>query len=372
MTHLSPETLRRIAAIAITEVATALGIEWSQRYGGTCLCRCFAHDDTHPSMRLYTTDNHYHCYACGAHGDNIGMVMQATHVSWREACEWLMDRFGIIQYDTPPSALRPSRRRLQAVRPAPAAPAAPAGYLDPQLPDRLRGTDNDLCMALVETGILTAEQMRQMADLYCLGTSPEHGVIFWQTDDQGRVHDGKVMMYQADCHRSHLRHPYSFSSYLKSRQALPADWTYSHCLFGLHQLSAYRAADGSWSLPPEQRPIVAIVESEKTAVICSALVRPSGPASGSQDMQAPSVLWMATGGLSMLSARSLAPLRGCRVILYPDTDPDGTTYRLWCERAREASRALALPLMVSDLLERCASAAQKARKIDLADFLSDP
>jgi hypothetical protein len=354
--YIKKETLSRIASIAMTDVASALGIEWSQRSGGTCMCRCFVHDDTHPSMQLYTRDNHYHCYACGAHGDNIDMVMHAAQVSWHEACQWLMDRFGIWQDNAQPAS---SPRRSLTLRTATPTPSpAPSGRLDPQLVSRLRGNDNDLCTSIVQSGILTPAQMRTMADTFRLGTSPEHGVIFWQIDRQGQVHEGKVMMYQADCHRSHVRHPYTISSYLKRQGTLPSAWTYSHCLFGLHQLQSLD--------PSGAQPIVAVVESEKTALICSQLVKPQPSDAPSP---APPVLWMATGGLSMLTARALAPLSGCRVILYPDTDPDGTTYRLWHDRAREASTRLAMPIAVSSLLELHATPGQKSRKIDIADYI---
>ncbi len=375
MRHISQETLGRIAGVSITDVASALGLEWTSRYGGPALCRCFVHDDRHPSMRLYTKDNHYHCYACGAHGDNIRMVMEATHRSWPEACQWLMDRFGIWQPDEPRPTFRPRSRKLQVVQ---RQPAVRTDYLATDLPRRLQGTDNDLCTALVQTGILSAEETRLAAERFLLGSSPEHSVIYWQIDDEGRVHEGKVMAYGADCHRSRSRHPYSMSWYLKRQGQLSADWCYGHCLFGLHQLQGLRAAGcRSWSPSAPAMPTVAIVESEKTAVICSAKTlngqRPvisfGGEVSHSSEVSPARVLWMATGGLSMLSARALAPLRGCRVILFPDTDAEGSTYRLWCERASEASRALGQPLMVSDLLERRASATQKARKIDIADYI---
>ena len=82
---------------------------------------------------------------------------------------------------------------------------------------------------------------------------------------------------------------------------------------------------------------------------------------------------MATGGLSELSAAKLLALRGHRIILFPDTDSDGTAYRTayrtWYEVARQAQWLLGHPVTVSPLLEQRASPAQKAAKIDLADFL---
>ena len=85
----------------------------------------------------------------------------------------------------------------------------------------------------------------------------------------------------------------------------------------------------------------------------------------------PSVLWLAAGGISELTPQKLFPLRGRKVILFPDTDPDGEAYRLWYAVARRAERLLGQPLYVSALLEQRATPAQKARKIDIADLVHE-
>ena len=103
---------------------------------------------------------------------------------------------------------------------------------------------------------------------------------------------------------------------------------------------------------------VAVVEAEKTAVIMSE--------------RYPQYLWLASGGLSMLTAEKLLPLRDRRVILFPDTDPDGKAFAHWQQTAREASRHTLFPIYVSPLLERHATLEQKAAKIDIIDFLFHP
>jgi hypothetical protein len=117
-----------------------------------------------------------------------------------------------------------------------------------------------------------------------------------------------------------------------------------HCLFGLHLL---RGA------PADQA--VAVVEAEKTAVILSG--------------HYPQYLWMAVGGLTELSAVKLFPLRNRRVVLFPDTDANGQSYALWYRVAGEAKVRFGNRIFVSSVLERRASAEQKAQKIDLVDFL---
>ena len=66
-------------------------------------------------------------------------------------------------------------------------------------------------------------------------------------------------------------------SRLKALHQLPDDWTLSQCLFGEHLLS----------LCPDLP--VALVEAEKTAVICSAVF--------------PEFLWLSTGGLDQFNDR---------------------------------------------------------------------
>jgi hypothetical protein len=107
-----------------------------------------------------------------------------------------------------------------------------------------------------------------------------------------------------------------------------------------------------------QKKSVCVVEAEKTAVIMSEVY--------------PQYVWMAAGGLSALSAEKLRPLRDHKVVLFPDTDPDGTTYACWKAIAEEASRSFLSPIYVSPLLERQATPEQKAAKIDIVDLLFNP
>ncbi len=74
-----------------------------------------------------------------------------------------------------------------------------------------------------------------------------------------------------------------------------------------------------------------------------------------------------------MQPRLFQPLRHCRVTLFPDTDPDGTAYRRWYDVAQEVMASViwedSYPIRVSPLLEQHATPEQKARKIDLVDFL---
>ena len=85
----------------------------------------------------------------------------------------------------------------------------------------------------------------------------------------------------------------------------------------------------------------------------------------------PQYLWLATGGLGEVQADKFRPLRGRKVVLFPDTDPDGIAYRRWYEAAQQVMQQPfwedSPPIYVSPLLERHATPEQKAAKIDLID-----
>lgn len=203
--------------------------------------------------------------------------------------------------------------------------------------------ESPFCRALVANGYLSQEQMQRAVLRYRLGMSRDGGVIFWQIDEHDVTHDGKIMYYREDCHRDHDHRPSWVSYQLRRAGMLPQDWKSEHCLFGLHQLAPHTAPEGA-----------CIVESEKTAVIMSEVK--------------PEYIWLATGGKTELNVARLKPLAGRRVILFPDTDETGETYRDWYDIAEAAGDVFGHPVTVSSLLERRATKAQKAAKIDLADL----
>lgn len=57
------------------------------------MCRCFEHNDKHPSMKLY--EKNYHCFGCGAHGDVIDLVSNVLGISMIEAAKRINTDFGL-------------------------------------------------------------------------------------------------------------------------------------------------------------------------------------------------------------------------------------------------------------------------------------
>ena len=220
-------------------------------------------------------------------------------------------------------------------------------YHPASMANRGLSVNTPFCQAVVGCGYLTFEQMLNAAYRYRLGGSKKGGVIFWQIDHDGMPCDGKVMYYGSDCHRLKRQNPTWVTAILRRREHQPkSDQGSIHCFFGLH-LIRHWGGD------------VAIVEAEKTAFILSE--------------HYPQYVWLAAGGLYELNVDKFKPLRGRKIVLFPDTDPDGMAYRYWCKKAQEVMASPfwegSPPIRVSTILEQHATPAQKAAKIDLIDFL---
>ena len=78
-------------SINTREAAARYGVEVNRH--GKALCPF--HNDRHPS--LFVDDDHYHCYACGEHGDVIDFTAKLFGLKLYEAAQKLAYDFGITQ-----------------------------------------------------------------------------------------------------------------------------------------------------------------------------------------------------------------------------------------------------------------------------------
>ena len=172
-----------------------------------------------------------------------------------------------------------------------------------------------------------------VARLYQVGTSKDGWAIFWQIDKAGKVRSGKMMAYDTDGHR--IKDGYSqdwIHSKLKRSGHLEA-FELVQCFYGLH-------------LVDDTKP-VAIVESEKTAIISSQYL--------------PQFHWIASGMLQGINEYKIQALKGMRIVLFPDIG----AFDLWQDKAQELSHLA--DIKVSTLLEEKATDQHKG--YDLADYL---
>ena len=163
---------------------------------------------------------------------------------------------------------------------------------------------------------LTQEQLRRVHADYLLGATRRESVIFWQIDEQERVHAGHIMEYGPDGHRSGFQ-GWTHTPLIRAG-VLPPGWTLYQCLFGQHLLR--RRPDAH----------VCLVESEKTALVMAACQ--------------PEHLWLATSGSSGLSAERVGCLKGRQVTVFPDSG----CYEKW---SRQMERTTGIQYSVSAQLE---------------------
>ena len=188
------------------------------------------------------------------------------------------------------------------------------------------------------------DRVVDIVNAYQLGVTKDGHVIYWYIDKDNIVRMGKVIAYKPNGHRNKFYTPLSIPKELSKRGELSVDYAIKQTLFGEHLLILQANADK----------YIGIVESEKSAVICSLCI--------------PDLLWMATGSKCNLQEERLSAIKERNSILFPDTDKDGGTYRQWMNRSKELN-AQGWHLQVSDYLEQVATVEQRWAKIDIADLL---
>ncbi len=76
--------LQKLRDLPIEGVAERLGMQIVRHKA-----LCPFHDDHHASLSFCTRRNTFRCFACGAHGGTIDLVMKRLNLGFREACRWL-------------------------------------------------------------------------------------------------------------------------------------------------------------------------------------------------------------------------------------------------------------------------------------------
>lgn len=185
-----------------------------------------------------------------------------------------------------------------------------------------------------------AEMTESLLRRFMIGTSKHWtgATVFWQIDKSGNIRTGKVMLY--DSTTGHRVKNDKLTIQWVHKLLKIDDFGLDQCLFGEHQLTS----------EPSDMP-VAIVESEKTAVIASAHM--------------PNYIWMATGGIGNLKAEKLQSLEGRNVLLWPDLG----AYEKWAAKISDIQQQVNCNLLISNVLERNATEEERKSGLDIADYL---
>lgn len=224
-----------------------------------------------------------------------------------------------------------------------AVSSRPIDYIPFDYVKKSRSNKNSLVGYLM--AIINPDTLKNACDRYMVGSTRDGSVIFWMIDKEGKVRDGKIMRYDPSSgHRvKHFDKAITSVKYiLVQRGVLPKDFNRVSCLFGEHLLNTNSDCT------------VAVVESEKTALICSCVF--------------PDLVWVATGGLSNTSTERLMALKGRNVVLFPDTDTKGECYSRWSLVANRM-KFFCRTVRISDTLETNTTWEQKENQVDIADLI---
>lgn len=248
-----------------------------------------------------------------------------TEEDWRKAPDWLKQK-------------QEAQRSVQAPAPQPPRPLC---VIPPDIVARSVSHRTKSYLVEFLDSILDPIVVEGLIDEYQLGVTHSRAAIFFQIYAEGRCRTGKMMMYDPETgHR--IKDPDKpgrinwVHAVMKRVGQLPEDWELTQCLFGEHLLPLY----------PDKP--VALVESEKTAVICAGLM--------------PRFLWLATGGKQQINAEKFAVLGKRKVTAFPDVDG----FTEWTERLHAIP---GLNVTIADVLQKEATPQDFLDHIDIADWL---
>ena len=168
-------------------------------------------------------------------------------------------------------------------------------YIPFSLIQRSESVNNTLMDYLKQ--YFTMGDLQKIVTAYHLGSTSKREIIFPQIDRSGECRTGKVMQYGTDGHRIKGKTDavdWLHARLMKKQGKAASNFHLKQCLFGEHLLS--------------KRPddIVCLVESEKSAVICSLVF--------------PQFVWLSCGGLYGLNKDRCQSLAGRNVIVYADAN----------------------------------------------------
>lgn len=260
-------------------------------------------------------------------GDNVGRCNKLDNCNYHFKPKQFFDNNKHLQPDYKPQQWKPKPPPKQI-------------FTIPieQLNATLTNYDNNN-FALILLQLFGYSDAVKLLKHYEIGTSKKWGgaTIFWQIDAFGIVRTGKVMLYNKETYKR-VKQPYDHISWVHKGLINEDTHELKQSFFGEHLINQFKS-----------KPI-AIVESEKTAIICTHFM--------------PQFNWLGAGNINGLSIDKFKVLRGRKVILFPDLNK---ATEIWTQKANEFKNIA--EVSISNYLESIATNEQKANGLDLADYL---
>lgn len=190
----------------------------------------------------------------------------------------------------------------------------------------------------------------KLISAYHLGTSDGQwpgACVFWFIDIQGRIHAGQVKLFDTAGHTESFEHDGEkrkctcwIHAILKRKLTPIPSWLSHYC----EQEKKVSCIFGEHLIKNSTKPF-GVVEAPATALVAAVYL--------------PQYTWLAIGALSYLNSQRCEVLKGKKVVLFPDLN----AYDSWKAKADE------LGFDCSNLLEENASYEDKAKGLDLRDYL---
>jgi hypothetical protein len=214
----------------------------------------------------------------------------------------------------------------------PSRPQPAPSYIDAGIFQKsLRGYENNNLVQFLRR-IAGDEATEKAVEMYHIGTSQNGGTVFWEIDRDGKIRAGKIIQYGTDGHRRKDVTP-------------PVQWV--HKILHFPEFALMQCFFGEHLIKDTTKP-VAIVESEKTAVIASCYL--------------PEFIWIACGGSEGINPEKCKCLKDRKTVLCPDAG----MFDKWSEKADCLQTVC--DVSVSSLIEEHATEEERKKGYDLADY----
>jgi len=256
-----------------------------KRDGANFTGKCPFHTEKSKSFVVSSQRQRFKCFGCGAQGDSIDFVIKHKGFKYKEALEWIAN-FENITIDKEYSV---------------------DAYIEPEtsyLPSKFITNSNNTNFDF------WLESLTNIPHEYITSASKKwnKSVVFWYIDIENRIRSGKIMQYNPN-NGKRIKDPKPLVTWV--HKALKMDnFNLDVCLFGEYLLKKY----------PNKK--VAIVESEKTAILASICY--------------PDLVWLASGSLSYLTYKRCQVLKGRTVLLYPDVGAESK----WQEKSDQMNELM--------------------------------
>lgn len=275
-------------------------------------------DERTPSFTIHPVKGIFKDFSSGKGGDVINFLMQLHSWNFLDALKYLAKKFSVDIEDNDFVYTPIPKRHTESKQP---------DFVDPYELLKTLNSYEDNALYKFLCGKISEDKVKTAFDLYKIGTYKDW-VIFWQVDKDTYVRSGKYIKYLADGHRD------------KSQNA-----TWHHKGKGYKEFNLVQCFFGEHLIMDDVRKPIAIVESEKTALVASLFM--------------PKYIWLASCSKYGINEQKCQVLKNRSVTLFPDLG----CYAEWKEHANKYG------FSISDHLERISTDEQRAKGLDLADFL---